>query len=96
MPNGEQTSSAYLYKRWRVYQQTNGISPAISLYELRHTFASLCQRSGIPEEWLKPVMGHSYKMPTYGTYGHSFGDEAVQVAKLLQANVPAVVGIKNP
>lgn len=57
-----------LYLRWRAYQDSNGIAPRISLYELRHTFVSLAQ--DLPDGKLKPLVGHSRNMDTRGVYGH--------------------------
>ena len=57
-----------LYKNWKAYQRGNGI-PEISLYELRHTFVSICAEY-VPENLLKLVVGHSESMDTQGVYGH--------------------------
>ncbi len=80
--SAEQATSRELYKRWQAYQKSNGIDP-ISLYELRHTFVSLCRRS-IPEALIKPVLGHSSKMPSYDTYGHEIDGDADYVAQKIQ------------
>lgn len=61
-------SERKLYKNWCAYQEQNGIDH-ISLYELRHTFVSICEAS-VPEEQLKMVVGHSKSMDTHGVYGH--------------------------
>lgn len=61
-------SERKLYKNWCAYQKSNGI-PQISLYELRHTFVSVC-RANVPETMLKMVVGHSKSMDTQGVYGH--------------------------
>lgn len=57
-----------LYKNWCAYQRSNGI-PQISLYELRHTFVSICSEH-VPDNLLKLVVGHSENMDTKGVYGH--------------------------
>lgn len=77
-PNGEQLNVHLLYDAWKRYQTVNGLTP-ISLYELRHTFVSLCQHT-IPEPLIKPMIGHSSAMPSYGTYGHQMqGDNEIVV-----------------
>lgn len=79
--DGEQTTSAFLYKRWQRYQQRNGL-PGISLYELRHTFISMC-KGVIPEPLIQPVVGHSSTMPSYHTYGHGLPGEQETVAGMI-------------
>lgn len=77
-PDGTQLTCRLLYGAWKRYQKANSITP-ISLYELRHTFVSLCQHT-IPEALIKPMIGHSSAMPSYGTYGHQMqGDRELVV-----------------
>lgn len=92
--DGSQTTSMLLYERWRRYQRTHDFTPQISVYELRHTFASLCRHGGVPEELLKSVMGHSYNMPSYGVYGHNFGDETAIVAGMIDNSLANVLKAK--
>lgn len=66
--DGGYCSEATIYKHWTKYQKDNGIDH-ISLYELRHTFVSICAEA-VPENLLKLVVGHSESMDTTGVYGH--------------------------
>ncbi len=81
--DGDQLTSRELYKRLKKYEEVNGLT-SISLYELRHTFVSMCKGT-IPEALLKPFVGHSSKMPTYDTYGHTLDGEMVTVATLINS-----------
>ena len=53
--------------RWYTYCNHNGI-PHITPYELRHTFVSIAQQ--LPDGLVKPIVGHSKNMDTFGVYGH--------------------------
>lgn len=55
------------YKYWQRYCKANDIGP-VTLYELRHTFVSIA--SLLPAGEVKPYIGHSHSMDTFGTYGH--------------------------
>lgn len=79
--DGSQLYNRLLYGAWKRYQTANGLTP-ISLYELRHTFVSLCQHT-IPEPLIKPMLGHSSAMPSYGTYGHQMDGDAEIVVGLV-------------
>ncbi len=70
--DGETIRSQSLLKRWQKYQKHNGMS-GITLYELRHTFISIC-KGKIKKETLKDIVGHSASMDTFGVYGHYFDD----------------------
>lgn len=48
-----------------LYCKHNGI-PHITPYELRYTFASICQQ--LPEGTVKAIVGHSQSMDTFGIY----------------------------
>ena len=53
--------------------------PKVSLYEMRHTFAS--NNYGMPEPLIKALMGHSTSMDTWGQYGHKIdGQDEAAVA----------------
>ena len=66
------------YNHWQVYCKTNGITP-ISLYELRHTFISIVKN--LPAGTVKPLVGHSENMDTFGVYGHLLDGENENTAK---------------
>lgn len=66
------------YNAWKNYCRHNGITP-ISLYELRHTFVSIAK--ALPEGEIKPLVGHSRNMDTFGTYGHELSGEDTATAR---------------
>lgn len=61
------TSLSHYEKRWVRYREANGISK-ITPYEMRHTFISVANE--LSEGQLKPLVGHSKNMDTFGVYGH--------------------------
>lgn len=67
-------------KSWQRYCIANGI-PKISPYEMRHTFVSIAKN--LSEGQIKPLVGHSRNMDTFGTYGHEINGELQQTAKQL-------------
>lgn len=69
-------------RRWQRYCQTNGI-PYVTPYELRHTFVSAVQ--GLPEGWVKSLVGHSRAMDTFGVYGHEMAGQKVDIAAGVEA-----------
>lgn len=81
--DGDQLTSRELYKRIKRYETVNGLT-GVSLYELRHTFVSMCKGT-IPEALIQPFVGHSSKMPTYNTYGHQLSDDMQTVAALIDS-----------
>jgi len=66
------------YRRWTKYLKSNNL-PHISLYELRHTFVSIAKF--LPAGQVKPLVGHSKDMDTFGTYGHLLTGEAEKTAE---------------
>ena len=75
-----QPSLHRLYKRWhgvdrgRGTKHTKGLADllnctATSLYSFRHTFVTLCESDGVDLTTLRPLLGHSASMDTFGTYG---------------------------
>ena len=73
-------SERALYRRWQRYQEANGISPSISLYELRHTFVSV-SAAAMTDGQLKLLVGHSRNMDTQGIYGHEVEGRRAQLAQ---------------
>ncbi len=69
------------YKRWVRYRDYHEMSEA-SPYELRHTFVSVVKQ--LPKGLLKPLIGHSEDMDTYGTYSHEIDGDMELTAKLVQ------------
>lgn len=79
--HGNQSTSCEVHKCWKRYQAANGLD-GISLYELRHTFVSICKGT-IPKALIKPVVGHRCAMPIHGTYVHAFPGELQAVADMV-------------
>ena len=77
-----------LYKNWKAYQRGNGI-PEISLYELRHTFVSVCAET-VPENLLKLVVGHSESMDTQGVYAHEVNGQLDRAADAIMMSFERV------
>lgn len=78
----KQPSLHRLYKRWCGVSRGKGTTPTpglaellgakgTSLYSFRHTFVTLCQEANVDLSVLKPFVGHSFSMDTYGTYSHT-------------------------
>ena len=72
------TSEQYYYQRWKIYCQTNGLTPC-SPYELRHTFVSVVKT--LPAGEVKGLVGHSEDMDTFGIYGHTLTGDAENTAQ---------------
>lgn len=70
------------HSHWKRYCQSNGL-PAITPYEIRHTFVSLS--SSLPEGQLKKLVGHSKNMDTYGVYSHAVDGEGEEITRNLDA-----------
>jgi len=68
------------YTAWLRYCRANDI-PQISLYELRHSFVSAAKY--MPAGLVKPLVGHSQAMDTFGTYGHEILGDDKLIAKNL-------------
>jgi len=77
-----------LYKHWCKFQKDNGIEH-ISLYELRHTFVSVCAES-VPETLLKLVVGHSENMDTTGVYGHFMRGQLERAADAITSSFDSI------
>jgi len=78
--NVERLDSNHFYKRWAHYREQ--LSTPVSLHELRHTFISV-MKEDLPLSLMKPIVGHSVKMDTIGTYGHAVNGEAQRTANII-------------
>lgn len=70
------------YKRWVRYRENAGIR-SVTPYELRHTFVSIVKE--LPEGLLKPLVGHSKAMDSYGVYSHEVDGDMDQAAEIVQS-----------
>lgn len=66
------------YGHWTHYLESHDL-PHVSLYELRHTFVSIVKT--LPEGRIRPIVGHSKNMDTYGTYAHILKGEIEETTK---------------
>lgn len=87
--NGGYIAEVNLYKNFQKFCESNGISK-ISLYELRHTFVSVCAES-VPEALLKLVVGHSESMDTQGVYGHAMQGQLDRAADAIASSFISIV-----
>lgn len=65
---------------WKRYCRSNNIE-YIPPYNLRHTFVSLAKN--LPEGVVKPLVGHSRQMDTFGVYAHLVQGEEMRTAESL-------------
>ncbi|MFV0399207.1 MAG: tyrosine-type recombinase/integrase [Oscillospiraceae bacterium] len=79
--NGQHIRQQTYYRHWLKYRDFHGISKATP-YELRHTFVTVVKE--LPESLIKPLVGHSVDMDTYGTYAHQVNGELERTARLIQ------------
>lgn len=87
---GEPIKQVTYYKRWIKYRDYHKMSK-VSPYELRHTFVSVVK--SLPTGLLKPLVGHSQNMDTYGVYSHELDGDMQVTASLVQGIFD---GILNP
>jgi len=81
-PDGSMPDANSIYKRWLTYRNQHGIKS--SLHELRHTMISM-MKADMPIELLKPVVGHSLAMDTFGTYGHEVDGDLIRAANIIDS-----------
>lgn len=79
--SGEPIKQTTYYKRWVRYRDYHKMSK-VSPYELRHTFVSVVK--SLPTGLLKPLVGHSENMDTYGVYSHELEGDMQITAALVQ------------
>jgi integrase len=74
------------------YCKANGI-PKVTPYELRHTFVSIAK--SLPEGVVKPLVGHSVSMDTFGVYGHFLDGDGNKTASLLSDVFKQLLTVKS-
>lgn len=67
-------------KSWQRYCVANDI-PKTTPYEMRHTFISIAKN--LTEGQIRPLVGHSKNMDTFGIYGHEVRGEMQETAQQL-------------
>lgn len=80
--DGEHMGPSIFYIRWCAYCAYHGFK--VTLHELRHTLISI-GGTGLTAEQLKPMVGHTHNMDTFGVYGHAIDGEQQAVADALDA-----------
>ncbi len=80
--DGDRTNPAVFYIRWCAYCAHHGFK--VTLHELRHTLISI-GGTALTAEQLKPMVGHTDNMDTFGVYGHAVDGEQQRVADALDA-----------
>lgn len=79
-PQGTVSNQSTTRHRWTRYCESNGIT-AVSPYELRHTYVSICSGRGDLSLYdLKSLVGHSKNMDTLGVYAHKITDSDTRLA----------------
>jgi integrase len=69
-------------RHWKRFCEYNSI-PYVTPYELRHTFVSIVKT--LPEGEVKPIVGHSKNMDTFGIYGHQISGERAKTTDKINA-----------
>ena len=87
MPSGE-----VFHHHWQRFCKSNGIT-LISPYELRHTFVSVVKR--LPAGEVKPLVGHSENMDTFGVYSHELNGEAQAIADSVNSLFMQILGAEK-
>jgi integrase len=59
--------------------------PAIRLYDLRHTAATILLNSNLPVKVAQELLGHSSASITLDVYGHVLPDASRQAARMMDA-----------
>lgn len=87
--DGSIASERSVYKAWRRFCDVQGTIKC-SLYELRHTMVSI--NADVPDALLKPMVGHSARMDTRGTYGHEVIGQRERTANLVEQSLQIALG----
>lgn len=95
-PRGERLLYAQWSKRvFRPAMAAAGIDPdgrTLTLYSLRHTFASVAIAAGADVKTLQELMGHEDATVTLNTYAAAFADRRVEVAGAVSDAFDDVLG----
>ena len=85
-------SEKYYRRCWLRYCQSNGLD-YVPPYNLRHTFVSIAKT--LPEGSVKPLVGHSRQMDTYGVYAHLVQGEELQTATRLDGVLQKILSMET-
>ena len=78
---GRKPKAVNINNHWARYRQKTGLV-GVSQYGLRHTFVSIT-KSGLPEAYLKQIVGHSKSMDTLGIYGKEIPKDKINAANII-------------
>jgi integrase len=79
-PSGDIMDTNKLYDHWDTYRKQHGIKS--SLHELRHTMISM-MKADMPEQLLKPIVGHGVNMDTFAVYGHEVDGDLERASEII-------------
>ncbi|MDQ2664222.1 MAG: tyrosine-type recombinase/integrase [Candidatus Eremiobacteraeota bacterium] len=65
------------------YYQAHKAGIAVSFHGLRHSFATIAGRAGVPMKVISETLGHSTMALTADLYSHVFGDSKSEAALLI-------------
>ena len=80
-------------EHWSRFCESNGMTRT-TLYELRHTFVSVVK--SLPAGEVKPLVGHSQNMDTFGIYGHAITGEDMQTAQKINGLFDKIITQEKP
>ena len=89
---GECSNPNTISNRWRTYCKQYGFLSTV--HGLRHTFVSI-NKTALPIELMKSVIGHSSSMNTYGVYGHDVDGDSATAAEIIDSVFDRVL-FENP
>lgn len=89
---GECANPNRVYDQWRTYREQHGMLS--SIHGLRHTFVSI-NKSDMPTELLKMVVGHSNDMDTTGVYGHEIDGDKERAASIMEDNFNRILAYSS-
>jgi len=78
--SGDHAVPASFYDRWCLYCDYHGFK--VTMHDLRRTLISI-GRTGLTEEQVKGMVGHTKNMDTFGVYGEIIDGEQQEVADAL-------------
>ena len=88
----DQSFNQTTYEACKEFCEANGLH-YVPPYNLRHTFVSLAKT--LPEGQVKPLVGHSRQMDTFGIYAHLIHGEDVQTAADLDNVLSRILDPEN-
>lgn len=85
MPDGR----GWTRNRWRPLWDKHAPAHGVTLYELRHTAASMSIHAGANVKTIQRMLGHASAAITLDTYGHLFEEDLDSLPARLDAHMKA-------